>query len=125
MKKAMVVLLAALLLGGCSALPGEERAFAVVLECIPAKLAELISSKLTIPTIGIGAGAGCDGQILVYQDMLGLFSGFKPKFVKHFAELGEQMKAAFRAYDEEVKAGTYPAEEHTFKMDDDVLQRLY
>ncbi len=87
--------------------------------------AELISSKLTIPTIGIGAGAGCDGQILVYQDMLGLFSGFKPKFVKHFAELGEQMKAAFRAYDEEVKAGTYPAEEHTFKMDDDVLQRLY
>ena len=62
---------------------------------------------------------------MVYQDMLGLFSGFKPKFVKHFAELGEQMKAAFRAYDEEVKAGTYPAEEHTFKMDDDVLQRLY
>ena len=103
----------------------EAGAFAVVLECIPAKLAELISSKLTIPTIGIGAGAGCDGQILVYQDMLGLFSGFKPKFVKHFAELGEQMKAAFRAYDEEVKAGTYPAEEHTFKMDDDVLQRLY
>ena len=103
----------------------EAGAFAVVLECIPAKLAELISSKLAIPTIGIGAGAGCDGQILVYQDMLGLFSGFKPKFVKHFAELGEQMKAAFRAYDEEVKAGTYPAEEHTFKMDDDVLQRLY
>ena len=92
---------------------------------VAAKLAELISSKLVIPTIGIGAGAGCDGQILVYQDMLGLFSGFKPKFVKHFAELGEQMKAAFRAYDEEVKAGTYPAEEHTFKMDDDVLQRLY
>ena len=74
----------------------EAGAFAVVLECIPAKLAELISSKLTIPTIGIGAGAGCDGQILVYQDMLGLFSGFKPKFVKHFAELGGQMKAAFR-----------------------------
>ncbi|MGM9539077.1 3-methyl-2-oxobutanoate hydroxymethyltransferase [Anaerovibrio sp.] len=103
----------------------EAGAFAVVLECIPAKLAELISSRLVIPTIGIGAGAGCDGQILVYQDMLGLFSGFKPKFVKHFAELGEQMKAAFRAYDEEVKAGTYPAAEHTFSMDDDVLQRLY
>lgn len=103
----------------------EAGAFAVVLECIPAKLAEMITKKLSIPTIGIGAGAGCDGQILVYQDMLGLFSEYTPKFVKHFAELGGAMKEAFRAYDQEVKAGSYPAPEHTFKIDDDVLEKLY
>lgn len=103
----------------------EAGAFAVVLECVPAKLAALISEKLTIPTIGIGAGAGCDGQVLVYQDMLALFNDFKPKFVKHFGNIGPQMTAAFKAYDEEVKAGTFPAEEHTFKIDDDVLNKLY
>ncbi len=103
----------------------EAGAFAVVLECVPAKLAALISEKLTIPTIGIGAGAGCDGQVLVYQDMLALFSDFKPKFVKHFGNIGPQMTAAFKAYDEEVKAGTFPAEEHTFKIDEDTLKKLY
>ena len=103
----------------------EAGAFAVVLECVPAKLAALISEKLTIPTIGIGAGAGCDGQVLVYQDMLALFSDFKPKFVKHFGNIGPQMTAAFKAYDEEVKAGTFPAEEHTFKIDEDALKKLY
>ena len=103
----------------------EAGAFAVVLECIPAKLADMITKKLDIPTIGIGAGAGCDGQILVYQDMLGLFSEYTPKFVKHFAELGGAMKEAFQAYDREVKAGSYPAPEHTFKIDDDVLEKLY
>ena len=100
-------------------------AFAVVLECVPAKLAELISSKISIPTIGIGAGAGCDGQILVYQDMLGMFSDYTPKFVKRFAEVGEVMKGAFAAYIDEVKAGTYPAQEHTFRIDDEVLDKLY
>ena len=103
----------------------EAGAFAVVLECVPAKLAALISEKLTIPTIGIGAGAGCDGQVLVYQDMLALFSDFKPKFVKHFGNIGPQMTAAFKAYDEEVKAGTFPAEEHTFKIDEETLKQLY
>ena len=103
----------------------EAGAFAVVLECVPAKLAAIISKKLTIPTIGIGAGAGCDGQVLVYQDMLALFSDFKPKFVKHFGNIGPQMTAAFKAYDEEVKAGTFPAEEHTFKIDEEALEKLY
>lgn len=103
----------------------EAGAFAVVLECVPAKLAALISEKLTIPTIGIGAGAGCDGQVLVYQDMLALFSDFKPKFVKYFGNIGPQMTAAFKAYDEEVKAGTFPAEEHTFKIDEETLKKLY
>lgn len=100
-------------------------AFAVVLECVPAKLAAIISEKLDIPTIGIGAGAGCDGQVLVYQDMLALFSDFKPKFVKHFGNIGPQMTAAFKAYDEEVKTGTFPSEEHTFKIDEEALEKLY
>ena len=100
-------------------------AFAVVLECVPAKLAERVTKELSIPTIGIGAGAGCDGQVLVYQDMLGMFTDFKPKFVKHFANVGEQMTAAFKAYDQEVKAGTFPAEEHTYKIDDSIIEILY
>lgn len=103
----------------------EAGAYAVVLECIPAKLAAIITDKLTIPTIGIGAGAGCDGQILVYQDMLGMFSDYVPKFVKKFAEVGIVMKDAFKAYRDEVQAGTYPAEEHTFQISDDVLDKLY
>lgn len=103
----------------------EAGAFMVVLECVPAKLAELISKELTIPTIGIGAGAGCDGQVLVYQDLLDMYEKMKPKFVKHFGHVGEAMKEGFRSYDAEVKAGTYPAEEHTFKISDEVLDRLY
>ncbi|MDO4383943.1 MAG: 3-methyl-2-oxobutanoate hydroxymethyltransferase [Eubacteriales bacterium] len=100
-------------------------AFAVVLECVPAKLAAMISEMLTIPTIGIGSGGGCDGQVLVYQDMLAMFSDFKPKFVKHFADVGSMMKSGFQAYMEEVKAGSFPAEEHTFRIDDDVIEKLY
>ncbi|MBP3459691.1 MAG: 3-methyl-2-oxobutanoate hydroxymethyltransferase [Lachnospiraceae bacterium] len=100
-------------------------AFAVVLECVPAKLAEMVSAKLDIPTIGIGAGAGCDGQILVYQDMLGMFSDYTPKFVKRFAEAGQIMKGAFADYIKEVQEGSYPAQEHTFKIDDEVLEKLY
>ena len=103
----------------------EAGAFSVVLECVPAKLAEMVTKELNIPTVGIGAGAGCDGQVLVYQDLLGMFSDFTPKFVKRFAEVGEVMKEAFRKYDEEVKAGSYPAEEHTFAIKDEVLEKLY
>ena len=103
----------------------EAGAFALVLEWVPAKLAKIISEQLTIPTIGIGAGAGCDGQILVYQDMLGMFSDYTPKFVKRFAEVGSVMKEAFANYIKEVQAETYPAEEHTFKIDDGVLEKLY
>ncbi len=103
----------------------EAGAFAVVLECVPAKLATLISKKLTIPTIGIGAGAGCDGQVLVYQDMIALFSDFKPKFVKHFANVGSVMSDAFKAYDAEVKAGTFPTEEHGYTIKDEVLEQLH
>jgi 3-methyl-2-oxobutanoate hydroxymethyltransferase len=103
----------------------EAGAVALVLECVPAKLAALITERIHIPTIGIGAGAGCDGQVLVYQDMLSMFGGFKPKFVKQFGGIGAQMKEAFQKYIEEVKTGAFPAEEHTFKIDDDVIGKLY
>ena len=103
----------------------EAGAFAVVLECVPQALATKITESIHIPTIGIGAGAGCDGQVLVYQDMLAMYSNMKPKFVKQFAQVGEQMREAFRTYKEEVAAGTFPAAEHTFKMDETVLNKLY
>ena len=86
----------------------EAGAFAVVLECVPEKLATLITEKLSIPTIGIGAGNGCDGQVLVYQDMLGMFSDFVPKFVKQFANVGDIMKQAFADYKKEVGDGSFP-----------------
>ena len=100
-------------------------AFAVVLECVPDRLANLISESIHIPTIGIGAGSGCDGQVLVYQDMLAMFSDFKPKFVKSFANVGEVMTVAFKQYIEETKAGIFPGEEHTFKIADEIIERLY
>ncbi|MDE6659912.1 MAG: 3-methyl-2-oxobutanoate hydroxymethyltransferase [Eubacterium sp.] len=100
-------------------------AFAVVIEAVPEKLAALITSKLDIVTIGIGAGNGCDGQVLVYQDMLGMYSDFTPKFVKKYANLGELMTAAFKQYDEEVKSTAFPAAEHTYKIDDDIIEKLY
>ena len=100
-------------------------AFAVVLECVPAKLAQRISESISIPTIGIGAGAGCDGQVLVYQDMLAMFTDFKPKFVKHFADIGNQMRQAFAEYDAQVKAGSFPGEEHSYKIADEVIEKLY
>lgn len=103
----------------------EAGAFAVVLECVPAKLAKKISESISIPTIGIGAGAGCDGQVLVYQDMLAMYSDFKPKFVKQYAQIGSVMKDAFKQYISEVKSGAFPSEEHTFKIDDDIIESLY
>lgn len=96
----------------------------VVLEGIPARLAEIITKALTIPTIGIGAGACCDGQVLVYQDMLGMFPNLKPKFVKVFAQAGALMKDAFNEYIKEVKGGSFPSDEHTYTIDESVIKRL-
>ena len=103
----------------------EAGAFAVVLECVPQALAAKITQSIHIPTIGIGAGAGCDGQVLVYQDMLAMYADMAPKFVKQFAQVGSQMKEAFAAYKQEVSDGTFPSAEHTFKMDETVIDKLY
>lgn len=103
----------------------EAGAFAVVIEGVPAKIAVLITEQLHIPTIGIGAGKDCDGQVLVYQDMLGMFSDFTPKFVKRYANIGEVMKEAFQNYIKEVQDGVFPAEENTYKVDDSVIEKLY
>ncbi len=100
-------------------------AFALVMECVPASLAKIVSDTVSIPTIGIGAGAGCDGQVLVYQDMLGMFTDFSPKFVKRYADVGSIMKESFKNYINEVQNGTFPSEEHTFKIDDNVISKLY
>lgn len=103
----------------------EAGAFSIVLEAIPAPLAKMISEAVSIPTIGIGAGNGCDGQILVYQDMLGMFSDFTPKFVKRYAELGSIMKDAFKQYIEDVQSGAFPAKEHEYGIDADIIEKLY
>lgn len=100
-------------------------AFAIVLECVPSKLSKLITESINIPTIGIGAGNECDGQILVYQDMLGMFSEFKPKFVKKYSDIGEEMKKSFIEYDKEVKDRVFPGEEHGFKISDEIIEKLY
>jgi 3-methyl-2-oxobutanoate hydroxymethyltransferase len=88
--------------------------FSMVLECVPADLAADISARAKIPTIGIGAGAGCDGQVLVFHDLLGLFDGFKPSFVKRYAELGRDAVAAVRSYTEDVRGGVFPDAAHSF-----------
>lgn len=100
-------------------------AVVVLMECVPAPVAKLVTESLRVPTIGIGCGPDCTGQVLVYQDMLGMFSGLAPKFVRRFAEVGELMIQGFKDYDAAVKDGTFPAPEHTFKLDDDVLKKLY
>ncbi|MBK1634307.1 3-methyl-2-oxobutanoate hydroxymethyltransferase [Rhodovulum adriaticum] len=92
----------------------EAGAFSVVLEKVPAALADRITETVAIPTIGIGASAGCDGQVLVIDDMLGLFTDFQPKFAKRYAELGQGAQAAIAAYAEEVRARRFPAAEHVF-----------
>jgi 3-methyl-2-oxobutanoate hydroxymethyltransferase len=94
----------------------EAGCFAVVLESLPARLAKLISERLEIPTIGIGAGAGCDGQVLVTHDLLGLFDRFTPRFVKKYADLHGTMAEAFAAYKNDVESRAFPAEEHTVEM---------
>ena len=103
----------------------EAGAFLLVLECVPAKLAKLVTESINIPTIGIGEGAGCDGQVLVIYDMLGMFSDFKPKFVKHFANAGDVIREAVKTYIAEIDDGTFPAEEHCYKIDDEVIDKLY
>ena len=100
-------------------------AFAVVLECVPQALAKKVTESISIPTIGIGAGAGCDGQVLVYQDMLAMYSDMAPKFVKQYAQIGSQMKEAFAAYKKDIAEGVFPAQEHTFKMDETIIHKLY
>lgn len=102
----------------------EAGAFAIVIECVPHKLSEYISEILSIPTIGIGAGNGCSGQVLVYQDMLGMYSDFTPKFVKKFANVGDVMTDAFKSYSDEVKTGQFPTEEHSFRIDDDIIDKI-
>ena len=99
--------------------------FAIVLECVPAALAERITAEVSVPTIGIGAGPGCDGQVLVINDMLGLYGGFTPKFVKKFANLNPLILDALRQYKEEVEKGVFPGPEHCFAINDEVLEKLY
>ena len=89
------------------------------------KLAKKITESISIPTIGIGAGADCDGQVLVYQDMLAMYANMKPKFVKQFAQVGKEMNEAFTAYKKAVEEGSFPGEEHTFKMDETIIDKLY
>lgn len=100
-------------------------AFAVVLECIPDKLAAKITAELDIPTIGIGAGNGCDGQVLVCNDFLGMNSGFTPKFVKKYRLLHEEISQAAQEYIKDVKTRTFPAPEHVFSINEEVLEKLY
>lgn len=100
----------------------EAGAFAITLECVPDKLAKMITESVSIPTIGIGAGPCCDGQVLVYQDMLGMYSEMQPKFVKQYENLKETMKHAFTAYREDVANGIFPAKEHCFHIDEEILK---
>jgi 3-methyl-2-oxobutanoate hydroxymethyltransferase len=102
----------------------EAGAFSVVLECVPAQLAELITAEISIPTIGIGAGSRCDGQVLVINDLLGLFEKFVPSFVKSYVNLAPQIKTALTAYRDEVRAGVYPGPEHSFNLQDEVVEIL-
>jgi 3-methyl-2-oxobutanoate hydroxymethyltransferase len=98
--------------------------FALVLECVPDEVSRVISRRLTVPTIGIGAGADCDGQILVFHDMVGLGDGPSLKFVKRFAELNAILKGAVSAYVEEVKSGAFPSEAQTFRMTPEETERF-
>ncbi len=102
----------------------EAGAYALVLECVPAPLAELISRRLTIPTIGIGAGPGCDGQVQVLHDMLGLFTDFVPKHAKQYANLGQIIQEAFCQYAQEVREGVFPTSKESFTMDPETLREL-
>jgi 3-methyl-2-oxobutanoate hydroxymethyltransferase len=99
-------------------------AFAIMLECVPAEVAEAMSRQLKIPVIGIGSGPSCDGQILVAQDLLGLFERFVPRFVKVYRKLGQEVLAAFREFREEVGNGTFPASEHSTPMQPEQLESM-
>ena len=99
-------------------------AYSVVLECVPSPLARLITERLTIPTIGIGAGPDCDGQVQVFHDMLGLFTDFVPKHARRYANLAEDMGAAFRRYADDVRSGAFPAKAESFTMNESLLADL-
>lgn len=104
----------------------EAGAWGLILECIPDEVGKLITRKVSIPTIGIGGGRYCDGQVLVFHDMFGLFEKFLPKFVKQYAQLGEQIVEGLERFKKEVREGTFPAEEHVFGgVDEEELKRLY
>lgn len=106
---------AAMLLEDAQAL-AEAGCFAMVLECVPSPVAELVTRSVPVPIIGIGAGPGCDGQVLVFHDLLGLYGDFKPRFVKRYAQLGDQAKEALGRFAEEVRSGVFPGTEHSFEM---------
>lgn len=99
----------------------ESGAFALLLECIPEQLAKKITEEVSIPTIGIGAGRYCDGQVLVWHDIVGLNTEFTPKFTKQFADISQGIKA----YIKEVRSGQFPSQEHSFSMDNELLRKLY
>ena len=99
-------------------------AYSVVLECVPSPLARVITERLTIPTIGIGAGSDCDGQVQVFHDMLGLFTEFVPKHARRYANLAEDMGEAFRRYADDVRTGAFPAEAESFTMNESLLADL-
>jgi 3-methyl-2-oxobutanoate hydroxymethyltransferase len=98
--------------------------FALVLEAVPAAVATRITGTVTIPTIGIGAGAGCDGQVLVYHDLLGLTEGHLPRFVKRYANLSGEIRDALAAYADDVRSGTFPDDEHSYSMDEAELEQF-
>ena len=98
--------------------------FGIVLECVPEGLARIITEKLEIPTIGIGAGVHCDGQVLVIQDLMGMFRQMRPKFVRTYAQGGDAMVEAVQQYIQEVRSGEFPAKEHSFPMDEALLAKL-
>lgn len=99
-------------------------AFALVLECVPAPLAERVTQALSIPVIGIGAGAGCDGQVLVWQDMTGMTLSHLPRFVKRFGEVGASLRSAVEAYAREVRAGAFPGEDHVYPLPEGMEKTL-
>jgi len=101
-----------------------EGCFSIVLECVPDKIARMITESLSIPTIGIGAGIGCDGQVLVTHDLLGLFERFKPKFVKQYINLAPQIQKAIEEYKKEVLEGKFPTSAHSFTIKDEELEKL-
>lgn len=102
----------------------EAGVFSLVLECVPYKLAAYITGKLDIPVISIGSGAGCDGQVLVTPDLLGLFRDFTPKHVKKYMDMGAAYDEAVRKYKEEVRGGLFPTPQNSFTMDDDIIEKL-
>ncbi len=102
----------------------EAGVFAIVLETVPTPLATLITQKISVPTIGIGAGIGCDGQIQIINDMLGLFTDFVPKHAKQYVKLADIMSSAITEYHNEVKAGSFPTAKHSFSMDESILAEL-